>query len=97
MIADLWVYELGDVMLLTLSGDVKDTVLAKLDQFIFTEDVQLGDVTDTFAQLAVVGPEAAQVVGVGARRRRRPTCSQRCPSTATCARSSTASRRSCCA
>ena len=46
MIADLHVYELGDVMLLTMSGDVKDSVLAKLDQFIFTEDVQLGDVTD---------------------------------------------------
>jgi folate-binding protein YgfZ len=62
MIADLHVYELGDVMLLTLAGDVKDAVLAKLDQFIFTEDVQLGDVTDTFAQIAVVGPDAAQVV-----------------------------------
>ena len=45
MIADLHVYELGDVMLLTMTGDVKDGVLAKLDQFIFTEDVQLGDVT----------------------------------------------------
>ena len=35
-------------------------MLAKLDQFIFTEDVQLGDVTETFAQIAVVGPEAAR-------------------------------------
>jgi folate-binding protein YgfZ len=62
MIADLRVYELGDLMLLTMVGDVKDTVLAKLDQFIFSEDVQLGDVTATFAQVAVVGPEAAPVV-----------------------------------
>src|SRR5947199_10175041 len=62
MIADLHVYELGDVMLLTMAGDVKDGVLAKLDQFIFTEDVQLGDVSDTFAQIAVVGPEAARSV-----------------------------------
>jgi folate-binding protein YgfZ len=62
MIADLYVYELGDVLLLRLAGDVKDTVLAKLDQFIFSEDVQLGDVTDTFAQIAVVGPHAARVV-----------------------------------
>src|SRR5438067_12807775 len=44
MIADLYVYELGDVMLLMMDGGVKDAVLAKLDQFIFTEDVQLGDV-----------------------------------------------------
>ena len=62
MISDLHVYELGDLMLLTMAGDVKDAVLAKLDQFIFSEDVQLGDVTDTFAQVAVVGPEAARVV-----------------------------------
>jgi folate-binding protein YgfZ len=63
MISDLWVYELGDVILLSLPGDVKDAVLAKLDQFIFSEDVQLGDVTGTFGQVAVVGPEAARIVG----------------------------------
>ena len=62
MIADLDVYELGDVMLLVLPRDVKDTVIAKLDQVIFSEDVQLGDVTDTFAQMAVIGPESASLV-----------------------------------
>jgi folate-binding protein YgfZ len=62
MIADLYVYELGDVILLTLEARVKDTVLAKLDQFIFSEDVQLGDVTGTFAQIGIVGPDAAGVV-----------------------------------
>jgi folate-binding protein YgfZ len=62
MIADAWVYELGDVMLLSVVGAVKDTVLARLDQFIFTEDVQLGDVTATFGQLAIVGPRAAAIV-----------------------------------
>ena len=61
MIADLWVYELGDVILLVMSRDVKDTVLTKLDQFIFTEDVQLGDVSSTFACVAIVGPGAAKV------------------------------------
>src|SRR5215212_8374211 len=54
MIADLHVYELGDVILLTMIGAVKDTVLGKLDQFIFSEDVQLGDVTETFVQVGVV-------------------------------------------
>jgi folate-binding protein YgfZ len=62
MIADLFVYELGDVMLLTMARDVRDTVIGKFDQFIFTEDVQLGDVTETFEQTAVVGPDAAHVV-----------------------------------
>jgi folate-binding protein YgfZ len=62
MIADLYVYELGDVILLTMSGDVKTTVLARLDQFIFAEDVTLGDVTESFRQVAVIGPQAAGVV-----------------------------------
>lgn len=62
MITDLWVYELGDVILLKLRREVKDTLLAKLDQFIFSEDVQLGDVSQTFRSVAVIGPEAAAVV-----------------------------------
>ena len=62
MIADMYVYELGDVILLTTIHDVKDAVLFKLDQFVFAEDVQLGDVTASFAQFAIVGPQAAQVV-----------------------------------
>src|SRR5260370_20624298 len=60
MIADLFVYELGDVILLMLPQAVTDAVLARLNQFIFAEDVQLCDVTESFAQIAVVGPEAAQ-------------------------------------
>lgn len=63
MIADLYVYELGDVMLLVTPLAVKDIVLAKLEQFVFTEDVKLGDVTETFAQMAVVGPGAAAALG----------------------------------
>jgi folate-binding protein YgfZ len=62
MMTDLWVYELGDVILLELPRDTKDLVLTKLDQFIFTEDVQLGDVTETFAGVAVIGPAAAAFV-----------------------------------
>jgi folate-binding protein YgfZ len=65
MIADLWVYELGGTILLSLDREVKDTVLAKLDQFIFSEDVQLGDVSETSASVAVIGPAAAvRVAGV---------------------------------
>src|SRR5262249_51756924 len=63
MITDVRVYELGDVMLLVVGRDVKDTLIGKLDQFVFTEDVQLGDVTDTFGAIAIVGPRAAHVVG----------------------------------
>lgn len=63
MITDLHVYELGDVILLTLPRDVKNAVLAKLDQFIFSEDVQVGDVTDSFADVALIGPDAAGIAG----------------------------------
>jgi folate-binding protein YgfZ len=62
MITDLWVYELGDVMLLRLLRDVKPAVLARLDQFIFSEDVQLGDVSDTFIGTALVGPQSGSLL-----------------------------------
>jgi folate-binding protein YgfZ len=62
MITDVWVYELGDVILLESGAAQKDTLLSRLDQFIFSEDVQLGDVTATFSAVAVVGPESAEVV-----------------------------------
>jgi folate-binding protein YgfZ len=61
MISDLWVHELGDAILLILPRGPKDAVLGKLDQFIFSEDVQLGDVTEAFGSLAIVGPEAASI------------------------------------
>src|SRR3954453_16676672 len=38
MISDLWVHELGDVILLRMQPAVVATVLTKLDQFIFSED-----------------------------------------------------------
>jgi folate-binding protein YgfZ len=62
MITDLWVYELGDVMLLSVGLEQKDLLLAKLDQFVFSEDVQLGDVSSKFASFAVIGPGSALVV-----------------------------------
>lgn len=62
MIADLAVYELGDVLLLGMVDAVKETVMNKLDQFIFSEDVRLGDVTSSFATVSVIGPQAASAV-----------------------------------
>ena len=62
MIADVFAYELGDVMLLTVPRAQQNSVLEKLDQMVFSEDVQLGDVTDTFFVVAVVGPAAAAVL-----------------------------------
>jgi tRNA-modifying protein YgfZ len=63
MISDLFVYELGDVILLTVPRERHRAVLDRLDQFIFSEDVQLGDASDTFSTVAIVGPNAANLAG----------------------------------
>jgi tRNA-modifying protein YgfZ len=63
MVSDLFVYELGDVMLLSLPRSTKDLVLQKLDQFVFSEDVQLGDVTEGFAEIGIVGPRSSAALG----------------------------------
>jgi len=58
MISDLWVYELGDRMLMSLPLGTTPTVLARLDEFVFAEDVQLEDVTNAFDSVVVLGPSA---------------------------------------
>ncbi len=62
MITDLDVYELGDLILLAAPSMTTPTLLEKLDQFIFSEDVQLGDVSTTFAGVSIVGPDAARAL-----------------------------------
>jgi folate-binding protein YgfZ len=62
MIADMVVLELGDLLLVDLDRPVTAAVLAKLDQFVFNEDVKLGDLSDVFGKLVVAGPSAASVV-----------------------------------
>src|SRR5881396_1016512 len=62
MIADMHVYELGEAMLLTVPGELKDPLLERLDQSLFSEDVQLRDMTGGYSQVAIVGPEAAALV-----------------------------------
>ena len=62
MIADMHAYELGEAMLLTVPGELKDPLLERLDQSLFSEDVQLRDMTGAYSQVAIVGPEAAALV-----------------------------------
>jgi folate-binding protein YgfZ len=63
MIADMNVFELGDVMLMDVKREVKDVLLQRFDQMIFSEDVQLGDVTDAWGCLGVYGPQASAIAG----------------------------------
>jgi tRNA-modifying protein YgfZ len=62
MIADMSVLELGDLVLVDLDPAVTTAVIQRLDQFIFSEDVKLGDLTEAFGRLTVAGPLAARVV-----------------------------------
>jgi tRNA-modifying protein YgfZ len=62
LIADMRVLELGDMVLLDLDERVAPAVLQRLDQFVFSEDVRLGDLTEAFAKLCVAGPAAARAV-----------------------------------
>jgi folate-binding protein YgfZ len=61
MVADMHVFEMGDVVLIDCVREVKDTLLQKFDAFIFSEDVQLGDLSDAWGCVGVYGPEAARV------------------------------------
>jgi folate-binding protein YgfZ len=62
MTTDMHVLESGDMILLDIPAAVRESLLQRLDQFIFTEDVQLGDLTASLGQVAVHGPRAAEVV-----------------------------------
>jgi len=63
MAADMNVFELGDVVLMDVRKEVTDDLLRRFDQMIFSEDVQLGDVSDAWGCLGVYGPRAAAVAG----------------------------------
>lgn len=63
MMADLRVFELGDLLLLDVDRSVKDTLLTRFDQLIFSEDVQLGDVSDAWGCAGVFGPKSAAIAG----------------------------------
>jgi len=63
MLTDMWVFELGSEVLLTLPATVTPAIRAHLDRFIFAEDVQVQDVSGPRGQIGVYGPRAADVVG----------------------------------
>ena len=69
MVADLNLFETGDLILLDCAREVKDTLLQKFDAMLFGEDVQLGDLTDGWGCVGVYGPQSAAVAAraLGAR------------------------------
>jgi len=63
MVADMNVFELGDVTLLDMRREVQDAVLQRFEQMIFSEDVQLGDMSGGLGCIGVYGPTAAALAG----------------------------------
>jgi folate-binding protein YgfZ len=62
MIADLRVFELGDSLLVDLDGTLAQAVADRWSQFIFSEDVQVRNVSQTTAQIGIYGPRAAEAL-----------------------------------
>lgn len=62
MISDMRVFDLSDRVLIDLPLDLADAVRAHLDRFVFSEDVQVEDVSATLSEVGVYGPLAADVV-----------------------------------
>jgi folate-binding protein YgfZ len=62
MIADMRVFELGDTLLVDLDPRVAQPVAGRWSQFIFSEDVQIEDVSARTIQLGVYGPRAVEVL-----------------------------------
>lgn len=62
MISDMRVFDLGDLLLMDLERPVVQQVTEHLDKFIITEDVTVEDVTSTWAQIGLYGPESRVVL-----------------------------------
>jgi folate-binding protein YgfZ len=56
--ADMKIYAFPDHFLITLQHYVRDKIIAGLDRYIISEDVQMKDVTQDFAFIQVLGPES---------------------------------------
>jgi folate-binding protein YgfZ len=62
MVTDMRVSELGDRVLLDLPASTTEAVRQRLADFIFTEDVEVRDVTAALAQFGLYGPQAAVIL-----------------------------------
>jgi folate-binding protein YgfZ len=64
MISDMRVHELGEGTLLDLPGEVSERVATQLENFVFSEDVAVHNVSQTLSHIVVVGPASAQALSV---------------------------------
>ncbi len=62
MLTDLHVLESGEMILMDVPETEHAATLARLEQYLFSEDVQITDLTGSLRAVWVHGPEAAQVL-----------------------------------
>lgn len=62
MLTDIHIFESGEMILLDVPADVLSATLQRLDQFLFSEDVQLADLSETLRAVWVHGPAAASML-----------------------------------
>jgi folate-binding protein YgfZ len=62
MLADMRVLELGDALAIDVESATSALVRDKLEQFVFSEDVQVIDQTSSQGQVGVYGPESAAMI-----------------------------------
>jgi folate-binding protein YgfZ len=62
MMTDMRVLELGDAVLLDVPAQVTAAIRDHLDQFVFSEDVQVEDVTAARAEIGLYGPGAMDLL-----------------------------------
>jgi aminomethyltransferase len=60
--ADLYAYNMGDVLLVDVDARLREVVLAHFDKFIIMDDVEVTDVSATLGAIGVAGPRAKQVL-----------------------------------
>ena len=63
MIADMRISEVGDRLLIDLPGSAAAGVYQRLADFIFSEEVEVRDVSSELGQLGIYGPAAPEMLG----------------------------------
>lgn len=62
MLTDLHVLESGDMLLLDVPADLVEATFARLEQFVFTEDVKIDSFAQSLTSVWLHGPRAADVL-----------------------------------
>lgn len=62
MIADMRVLDTGEAIVLDVDASLAGMLRERFEQFIFTEDVTVADVSEAIAQLAIHGPDSPAAV-----------------------------------